>query len=237
MEVTGCYFSGTMSVSGYAGGIAGGVAAASPKCEISRSYTTGTLNASSAYNGGVIGAVQGIPSGMVVTDCWSSMDVTASGQQCGGLVGTTTSGMTIRNCFTTGDIESNTSGNAGIIGRVAKSSTISGCIAWNEKLTCGRTGNAVYAPGAIAGCVQGSGTYEKCWRRPDMNFVDEFMTLSDQDDIVDGVPPVSSYLSTNTQSAYHGKAAAAGSTISSVAKTIGWDETIWDLSGDVPALK
>ena len=237
VEVTGCYFSGTMNVSGYGGGIAGGVATASPKCEISRSYTTGTLTASSAYNGGVIGAVQGTASGMVVTDCWSSMDVTAKGQQCGGLVGTTTSGMTIRNCFTTGDIESKTSGNAGIIGRVAKSSTISGCIAWNEKLTCGRTTNDVYAPGAIAGCVQGSGTYEKCWRRPDMNFVDAFMVLSDQDDIVGGVPPAASYNSTTTQSAYHGKAAAAGSTISSVAKTIGWDETVWDLSGDVPALK
>ena len=237
VEVTGCYFSGTMNVSGYAGGIAGGVDAASPKCEISRSYTTGTLNASGAYNGGVIGAVQGTASGMVVTDCWSSMDVTAKGQQCGGLVGTTTSGMTIRNCFTTGDIESKTSGNAGIIGRVAKSSTISGCIAWNEKLTCGRTTNDVYAPGAIAGCVQGAGTYEKCWRRSDMNFVDAFMVLSDQDDIVGGVPPAASYNSANTQSAYHGKAAAAGSTISSVAKTIGWDETVWDLSKDVPTLK
>ena len=39
------------------------------------------------------------------------------------------------------------------------------------------------------------------------------------------------------QHPYHGKAAAAGSTISSLAKTLGWDETIWDLSRDVPVLK
>ena len=38
-------------------------------------------------------------------------------------------------------------------------------------------------------------------------------------------------------SPYHGKAAAAGSTISSLAKTIGWDEAVWDLSGDKPMLK
>ena len=237
VEVTGCHFDGDMTVSGYGGGIIGGVGTTVTKCEISRSYTKGTLNASSSYNGGIIGAAQGAAAGQIVEDCWSSMNIVAKGQQCGGLVGTTTSGMTIRNCFASGDVESKTSGNAGIIGRVAASSTISGCIAWNEKLVCGRTANNVYAPGAIAGCVQANGTYEKCWRRSDMTFTDKFMVPSDQEDINGGVPPVSSYLSTNTQSAYHGKAAAADATISSVAKAIGWSEDIWDLSGDVPVLK
>ena len=37
--------------------------------------------------------------------------------------------------------------------------------------------------------------------------------------------------------AYHGKAAAAGATVSSVAKTLGWSETVWDLSGTLPVLK
>ena len=37
--------------------------------------------------------------------------------------------------------------------------------------------------------------------------------------------------------AYHGKAAAADATLSSVAKSLGWDETVWDLSKDLPALK
>ena len=38
-------------------------------------------------------------------------------------------------------------------------------------------------------------------------------------------------------SPYHGKAAPAGATISSLARTIGWDESVWDLSGDKPMLK
>ena len=38
-------------------------------------------------------------------------------------------------------------------------------------------------------------------------------------------------------SPYHGKAAPAGSTVSSVARTLGWSETVWDLSGAVPVLK
>ena len=36
---------------------------------------------------------------------------------------------------------------------------------------------------------------------------------------------------------FNGKAAAAGKTASQVAKEIGWDETIWDLSGEIPALR
>lgn len=237
VEVTDSHFDGNIVVSGYAGGIIGGTGKSAPKCKISRSYSTGTLTASKAYCGGIFGVSQGVASGMVVEDCWSSMNLVVAGQQCGGIVGTTLTGITIKNCFASGDIESKTSGNAGIIGRVADSSTISGCIAWNEKLVCGRTANDVYAPGAIAGCVQADGTYEKCWRRSDMTFTDKFMVPSDQEDINGGVPPVSSYLSTNTQSAYHGKAAAADATISSVAKAIGWSEDIWDLSGDVPVLK
>ena len=36
---------------------------------------------------------------------------------------------------------------------------------------------------------------------------------------------------------YHGKAAAAGATLSSVAKGLGWPSEIWDFSGDIPVHK
>ena len=51
------------------------------------------------------------------------------------------------------------------------------------------------------------------------------------------MPPFPSYFADATQAAYHGKAAAADATVSSVAKELGWDETIWDLSGAFPTLK
>ena len=35
----------------------------------------------------------------------------------------------------------------------------------------------------------------------------------------------------------HGTAAAAGATVSSLATSLGWDTTIWDLSGTFPVLK
>ena len=37
-------------------------------------------------------------------------------------------------------------------------------------------------------------------------------------------------------SPYHGKAAPAGSTTSSAAKSLGWPETVWNLSGEIPVL-
>ena len=42
---------------------------------------------------------------------------------------------------------------------------------------------------------------------------------------------------TNYNFPYHGKAAAAGATASQVAKALGWDENIWDLSGALPFFK
>ena len=42
---------------------------------------------------------------------------------------------------------------------------------------------------------------------------------------------------TNYNFPYHGKAAAEGETASQVAKKLGWDEEIWDLSGALPFFK
>ena len=36
---------------------------------------------------------------------------------------------------------------------------------------------------------------------------------------------------------YHGKASAAGETLSQVARRIGWSADVWDFSGDKPVLK
>jgi hypothetical protein len=73
-----------------------------------------------------------------------------------------------------------------------------------------------------------------------MEFSDVAMKLVDHEDVENGRPPLPTYEGTTAdknQYAYHGKAAAADATISSVAKSLGWDETVWDLSGAVPVLK
>jgi hypothetical protein len=124
------------------------------------------------------------------------------------------------------------------VGRVGKSSSITNCIAWNKTIDCTkRSGYDKYAPGAILGCAQEKGTYSGCWRRYDMILLDNWEELEDQDDYVNAMPPLPSYSTATHQQAYHGKAAAADATISSVAKSLGWPEDIWDLSGEVPTLK
>lgn len=232
VTITNCHYIGTVDATGnYVGGIVGGP---SGKLVLSKTYSAGTVKGG-AYVGGLIGAAMNV--NINVTDCYSASTITTTNQQCGGLVGTTTTGITIARCYASGNVSSTVSGSAGIIGRVQKSSSVTDCIAWNAEITCGRTAYDKYAPGAIAGCAQQAGTYANCWRRADMTLTDPFVSLWDQPDYVNAMPPLPSYSSATHQQSYHGKAAGAEETLSQVASRIGWSPDIWNLSGDVPALK
>ena len=226
LTIANSHFSGNIdAVGGYVGGIIGGIKG---KVTLSQTYSAGTVKAVGSYVGGLIGASQN--NDVVITNCFSTAHVRAFGQQAGGLVGTTTSKIKISNCYASGDVYSATSGAAGLVGRVQKSSEIVNCIAWNKNVSASRSANNVYAPGAILGCAQENGIYKGCIRRYDMILTDDFMVLSDQEDIINGVPPCPSYSTETHQQAYHGKAAAPGATLAEVAKSLGWDSSIWNFA-------
>lgn len=226
LKISGCHYEGSIEATGgYVGGLIGGIAS---KAEIKTSYSTGTVVSKGAYVGGLVGACQN--DNVVIADCFSTAKVSSWGQQVGGLVGTTTNKLTMSNCYASGDVYSATSGAAGLVGRVAKSSIITNCIAWNKNISTSRTANNVYAPGGVLGCAQEAGTYSGCWRRYDMDLVDEWISLYDQPDYINAMPPLPSYSTATHQQAYHGKAAAAGSTIASVAQSLGWDSNIWNFA-------
>jgi hypothetical protein len=63
-----------------------------------------------------------------------------------------------------------------------------------------------------------------------MVYTDDFLTLEDHEDCENAMPPLPSYSTATHQQAYHGKAAAADATLASVAKSLGWDESVWDFS-------
>jgi hypothetical protein len=42
---------------------------------------------------------------------------------------------------------------------------------------------------------------------------------------------------TNYNFPYHGKAAPAGKSLSEVAKGLGWSDSVWDFSGEIPVIK
>ena len=265
--ITDCSADVVMDVdanSTYNGGFIGGTGYAST-LTIKRCSAAGTVNGNN-FVGGFIGAVQ---SDVLIEQCSASVDVTSTKQRVGSFVGTATKPITIRDCYSTGstvaagqqvggilgytsvkvviercyatgDITSNTAGTGGIVGTLSgASSEVTDCIAWNKNITCNRSGNNKWAPGAVVGAANVAVTLTDCYRRADMNFVDAAgaMVLEDHENVSNATPPFPSYFEDATQAAYHGKAAAADATCSSVAKSLGWDETIWDLSGAFPTLK
>lgn len=233
VDVADCSATGYVNGGQYCGGMAGAIQFAS-KWE--RCWTSSTVNGSQGQrNGGFIGVAT---YEITVKDCYATGDVYGKGQQIGGLIGYTVKA-TIENCYATGDVTSDTAGAAGLVGTInAAESSVINCIAWNEKIVCNRPALDKWAPGAIVGCVK-QGTYKGGYRNPKMTLTDleGGMVLVDQDDVVNGLPAAPAYSSSATQLAYHGKAAAADATVSSVAKSLGWDETVWDLSKDLPTLK
>lgn len=169
----------------------------------------------------------------------------------------------ITNCISLCKVECNAVA-AGILGHAnanswAKQTNVNnkviGCIAWNEEILANnsRVGSLIgsrndYSMGA--GCIVGWGdaenTLQDCWRKEGINFKvtcptcpeseTHFVTF-DQPNAGPGVPlqKINCDYVNNWESMYHGKATTK--TASAIAKEIGWDESIWDLSGDIPSLK
>lgn len=239
-----CYATGNVSANDGVH-IAGLVGAAEGDIEISRSYSTGKVSKTAGSNRAA-GLIAYHKLKCKIENCYSTSNVSNAGQQNGGLVGfsnTNTSELIIKNCFASGNVGTGR-GSAGILGNsqaAANKTTVDGCIAWNAEVTTNNRGTGNYAPAAVVGSCYNAGTFKNCWRRADMKLTDSanLSTLVDQDDCVGLLPYLTGAPSDyyNPNRAYHGKAAAADATISSVAKSIGWDETIWDLSGDVPTFK
>ena len=223
VKIDGCSFDGKVDGVSYVGGVLGGTGK-TDYYEITRTSVKGEIIASNSYSGGFVGAAQADVE-QVLSNCFCSASVTltGTGKQIGGIVGTATSKITITNCIATGNLKTNTVAG-GIIGRVGfADSKVSNCIAWNADLTA----NTASLVGAVIGSLEKNGEYASCVRRADMVVNGTSVAVADQDDIT----------TVAAATVYHGKAAAADATASSVAKTLGWDEAIWDLSGAVPALK
>ena len=250
ITITNCHFSGTVeSVETNVGGLIGRCTAGI--ATVSKCYTTGAVNITADKNNS--GGFFGYATGFVLTDSWTSMDVTSGGQSVGGIAGTAGAPCVIRNCFATGNVSGRCAG--GIVGQSynnADGSAYENNVFWGN-VTNNKNQPTQYSGGAIIGCVHTKlVTAKNCWRGANVQFTDysgvyegEIMynnPLVDHEDVINDLPPYVSGIPSTASNAYaqrpyHGKAAAANATISSVAKTLGWDEAIWDLSKDVPTLK
>lgn len=235
LTLKGCSAAGVVNGNNYVGGFFG---ASQGTTIIEQCSSSVDVTSSGMRSGSFVGVAT---AAITIRDCYSTGDVVAVNQQVGGILGYTGKvASVIERCYSTSDITSNTAGTGGILGtnQIAGTEVVS-CIAWNTNIICNRSASDKWAPGAVVGASDKTITLADCYRRADMNFVDAAgaMTLFDQENVTDGQPTAPSYSDEGTQRAYHGKAAAADATASSVAKALGWPEDVWDLSGDLPKLK
>lgn len=189
----------------------------------------------------------------VISNCWTTGDYSGNRMVGGiaGMIAYQNSETTISCCYSTARVRAQFK-YGGIAGDGAKGTATAGelvlkqrvekCIAWNEAVhTTSTDANVHYSAGAIVGYTAIRCYLIDCVRRPDLDFLEcpanTTNVLNDQENASPESALKEAAVSpgaNNYNFPYHGKAAKAGMTASQVAKNLGWDETIWDLSGNLP---
>lgn len=179
----------------------------------------------------------------------------------GGIVGGV-NGMnqTVENCICIASV-SGGNGVGGIVGMANYDASskqtnlgnkIKGCIAWNSVVEATKMKIDNYSSGVVIGYTAPDNYLQNCWRKYGFNltinknqtdrsaYPENYITPVDQGDSSPSSPltiGIDCNYGSRQITPYHGKTASAGETASDIARKIGWDEEIWDLSGDIPVLK
>ncbi len=247
-----CSFDGTIVNSGRRqGGIVGyhNVQVEGAYLRIEDCWSAGSITGTQQV-AGIIGQTQfetgksGLSVGAsVVRNCYSTMAVEA-GRNAGGICGSCSYG----GSYDKTELE------------ITKDMII-GCIAWNDKVEATGTTTGNYSSSPVVGYCNIYQYFKDCWHKLDMDFIcpvdqlgEDGKTVSQEDafsitmlDQENSSPDLSLVTGTAEDATctylykyaypYHGKAAEAGATVSSLAKMLKWNENVWDLSGELPVLK
>lgn len=179
----------------------------------------------------------------------------------GGIVGGVNGkNQTVENCICIASV-SGGNGVGGIVGmanydasskQTNLGNTIKGCIAWNSVVEATKMKIENYSSGVVIGYTAPDNYLQNCWRKYGFNltinknqtdrsaYPENYITPVDQNDSSPSSPltvGIDCNYGTRQITPYHGKTASAGETASDIARKIGWDEGIWDLSGDIPVLR
>ena len=201
------------------------------------------------YVGGIFGYDTGAST---VSDCWSKGHVKA-GSKVGGIGGGFIKAESeMYNCFSLMTVEGSFQ-YAGILGHAnldakgnnttnTPNNRVEGCIAWNDEIKSRATDGAEhYSSGVIVGFTATQNYLVNCFRKADILFsecpvnAELGYVVTNQGNAGPGAPLV---CGTNTYDfAYHGLAAPADATVTSLARSLGWSDTVWDFSTPIPTLK
>lgn len=200
-----------------------------------------------------IGGVLGLASNgktVIVEDCIFSGNMNVpTGQRVGGIVGDLGTGSSVRRCYVSGNI-TGWAGVGGIVGRAGGlvwnangngyDNTIESCIAWFDNITATRGDENGGSSGMIVGYTGTKNTLKNCWRKPTATLTAKYCSaVYDQEDadaatplVINAVPSTYTYIYP-----YHGKAAEASASATSLVQSLGWSADVWNLSGPEPKLK
>ena len=243
--LSGCKFYGKVNAATqYAGGIAGisGGVASIKSCMVSGEIE-GVENC-----GGIIGKNE---NKLTVEDCIFSGKLKGF-QRLGGIVGDLLSSSSVKRCFVSGAVDG-WGCIGGVVGRACNGgwkadgsdyeNSIESCIVWLNNMTATRPAsdtNTKASSGAVVGFTATKNVLKDCLRKIGMKLTAEFYSnVYDQENAGPSNPLVISESSVPADYIifpYHGKA-ASGSNASAIAQGLGWDASIWDLSGAEPKLK
>ena len=247
--VTDSSFEGTVTGGGSktgVGGLAGWVNGTVERC-----WVIADVTSNANYCGALIG-YDNVKS--VVKDCWTAGSVTGP-QRVGGIFGgLLKAGTEVRNCYSTASISAgfclggiaghcNLDQGSGVLPSDTEAGyVVENCIAWNEAINATNSDDAAhYSSGAITGYTSVKSYLTNCVRKPDLNFHEcnsqSANVLYDMPNASPGSPLVKADGTGTYNYPYHGRAAAAGSTVSSVAQELGWSSSVWDFSAALPVLK
>ena len=217
-----------------------------------------TVTSGKNFVGGIYGFAK---TDCVVRNCWTAGSITGN-QRVGGIGGGTDktgTGVKTINCYSLASVHGayaiggigglyNLDNNATELAASNPDNVFEKCIAWNSEVrsTSFLSGDKThYSNGMVVGYTSLKNYLTDCVRRPDavyntaifFDYTDVF-SLYDQDNSNPTAPlEVVAVTGANYNWPYHGKAAAAGKTVSDVAQALGWDPAIWDFSTDYPTLK
>ncbi len=243
-----CHFTGSLSGKASVGGIIG---YSEGLCNVNRCWTAITSMTSTGNAGGIVGST-GTGKASVIRNCYSTGAVYCNGQCAGGILGEMGTEAGVYNCYSTSTLDGQRV-LGGIVGRAANmkwdvtvgsGNTVDACIAWNPHIICTDTRDATKAGGSgtIVGYTSVKNTLTNGRRKADIDY-----QPSDSDYAGHGVDQpdcdgtnwtkgTTAGTGKTYQCPYHGTAAASNATLSGVAASLGWDNTVWNLSGSRPLL-
>ena len=259
-NLTDCSYEGDVIGSKTVGGLVGNYNSSGV---VRNCYSIGTIKSTLASGDVQIGGLVGNGYPTAFESCSAECDIVCKGIYAGGIVGYQRGPVTVDKCSFEGTITSGTRHAGGIVGRSNGVTTIRNCSAstslgvsdtWAGGIIAYAAYNVTvedcYSNCTVTGGIKVGGIMGECTKVATFDSCIAWGTVSASDATSGAIIGAAGAGSTISDCYYnptftpaagatglHGTAASAGSTISSLAETLGWDETIWDLTGDVPVLK